>query len=80
MTGTNTKLTAAVETYFADLGRVRASGGTSALFRSGFRLSRNSRLPVIRVSSSTGRSETVRPSRQFFSQGRGPLGAGLLSS
>ena len=26
MTGTNTKLTAAVETYFADLGRVRASG------------------------------------------------------
>ena len=29
MTGTNTKLTAAVETYFADLGRVRASGGST---------------------------------------------------
>ena len=29
MTGTNTKLTAAVETYFADLGRVRASGGAT---------------------------------------------------
>ena len=27
MTGTNTKLTTVVETYFADLGRVRASGG-----------------------------------------------------
>ena len=27
MTGTNTKLTMAVEAYFADLGRVRASGG-----------------------------------------------------
>ena len=27
MTGTNTRLTAAVEAYFADLGRVRASGG-----------------------------------------------------
>ena len=29
MTGTNTKLAAAVETYFADLGRVRASGGAT---------------------------------------------------
>ena len=29
MTGTNTKLTAAVEAYFADLGRVRASGGAT---------------------------------------------------
>ena len=29
MTGTNTKLTAAVESYFADLGRVRASGGAT---------------------------------------------------
>ena len=29
MTGTNTKLTAAVETYFADLGRIRASGGAT---------------------------------------------------
>ena len=29
MTGTNAKLTAAVETYFADLGRVRASGGAT---------------------------------------------------
>ena len=29
MTGTNTKLTTAVETYFADLGRVRASGGAT---------------------------------------------------
>ena len=29
MTGKNTKLTAAVETYFADLGRVRASGGAT---------------------------------------------------
>ena len=29
MTGTNTKLTAAVETYFADLGRVHASGGAT---------------------------------------------------
>ena len=29
MTGTNEKLTAAVETYFADLGRVRASGGAT---------------------------------------------------
>ena len=29
MTGTNTKLTAAAETYFADLGRVRASGGAT---------------------------------------------------
>ena len=29
MTGTNKKLTAAVETYFADLGRVRASGGAT---------------------------------------------------
>ena len=29
MTGTNTKLSAAVETYFADLGRVRASGGAT---------------------------------------------------
>ena len=27
MTGTNTRLTAAVEAYFADLGRIRASGG-----------------------------------------------------
>ena len=27
VTGTNTKLTPAVETYFADRGRVRASGG-----------------------------------------------------
>ena len=29
MTGTNTKLTAAVEAYFADLGRVRGSGGAT---------------------------------------------------
>ena len=29
MTGTNTKLTAAVETYFADLGRVYGSGGAT---------------------------------------------------
>ena len=29
MAGTNTKLTAAVETYFADLGRIRASGGAT---------------------------------------------------
>ena len=29
MTGTNTKLTAAVEAYFADLGRVRASGSAT---------------------------------------------------
>ena len=29
MTGTNTKLTTAVETYFADLGRVHASGGAT---------------------------------------------------
>ena len=29
MTGTNTKLTAAVESYFTDLGRVRASGGAT---------------------------------------------------
>ena len=29
MAGTNTKLTAAVETYLADLGRVRASGGAT---------------------------------------------------
>ncbi len=29
MSGTNTKLTAAVEAYFADLGRVRASGGAT---------------------------------------------------
>ena len=29
MTGTDTKLTAAVEAYFADLGRVRASGGAT---------------------------------------------------
>ena len=29
MTGTNTKLTVAVESYFADLGRVRASGGAT---------------------------------------------------
>ena len=29
MAGTNTKLTAAVEAYFADLGRVRASGGAT---------------------------------------------------
>ena len=29
MTGTNTKLTAAVEAYFADLGRVRTSGGAT---------------------------------------------------
>ncbi len=29
MTGTNTKLTAAVEAYFGDLGRVRASGGAT---------------------------------------------------
>ncbi len=29
MTGTNTKLAAAVEAYFADLGRVRASGGAT---------------------------------------------------
>ena len=29
MTGTNTKLTSAVESYFADLGRVRASGGAT---------------------------------------------------
>ena len=29
MTGTNAKLTAAVEAYFADLGRVRASGGAT---------------------------------------------------
>ncbi len=29
MTGTNTKLTAAVEACFADLGRVRASGGAT---------------------------------------------------
>ena len=29
MTGTNTKLAAAVESYFADLGRVRASGGAT---------------------------------------------------
>ena len=29
MTGANTKLTAAVEAYFADLGRVRASGGAT---------------------------------------------------
>ena len=29
MTGTNTKLTAVVEAYFADLGRVRASGGAT---------------------------------------------------
>ena len=29
MTGTNTKLTAAVEAYFVDLGRVRASGGAT---------------------------------------------------
>ena len=27
MTGTNTRLTAAIEAYFADLGRIRASGG-----------------------------------------------------
>ena len=30
MTGTNTRLTAAVEAYFADLGRVRASGGATS--------------------------------------------------
>ncbi len=29
MTGTNTNLTAAVEAYFADLGRIRASGGAT---------------------------------------------------
>ena len=29
MTGTNTKLTAAVEAYFADLRKVRASGGST---------------------------------------------------
>ena len=29
MSGTNTKLTAAVEAYFSDLGRVRASGGAT---------------------------------------------------
>ena len=29
MTGTNAKLTAAVEAYFVDLGRVRASGGAT---------------------------------------------------
>ena len=29
MTGTNTRLTAAVEAYFADLGRIRASGGAT---------------------------------------------------
>ncbi len=29
MTGTNTKLTAAVETYFTDLRRVRSSGGAT---------------------------------------------------
>ena len=29
MAGTNTKLSAAVETYFADLGRIRASGGAT---------------------------------------------------
>ena len=29
VTGTNTKLTTAVETYFADLGRIRASGGAT---------------------------------------------------
>ena len=29
MTGTNTKLTTAVDGYFADLGRVRASGGAT---------------------------------------------------
>ena len=29
MTGTSTKLTAAVETYFAELGRMRASGGAT---------------------------------------------------
>ena len=29
MSGTNTKLTSAVETYFADLGRIRASDGAT---------------------------------------------------
>ena len=29
MTGTNTRLTAVVEAYFADLGRIRASGGAT---------------------------------------------------
>lgn len=29
MAGTNAKLSAAVEAYFADLGRVRASGGAT---------------------------------------------------
>ena len=29
MTGTNTKLTTAVETYFTDLRRIRASGGAT---------------------------------------------------
>ena len=29
MTGTNTRLTAAVEAYFADLGRIHASGGAT---------------------------------------------------
>ena len=29
MSGTNAKLTLAVETYFADLGRIRASGGAT---------------------------------------------------
>ena len=72
MTGTNTKLTTAVETYFADLGRVRASGGATG--------ERSSYGPLANLLNAVG--ATLRPKvfcvGELADQGAGHPDFGLL--
>ena len=57
MTGTNTKLTTVVETYFADLGRVRASGGATG--------ERSSYGPLANLLNAVGAAEAFAKSTEW---------------
>ena len=74
MAGANTKLTAAVETYFADLRRVRASGGATG--------ERSSYGPLANLLSAVG--ATLKPKvfcvGELADQGAGHPDFGLYSA
>ena len=74
MSGTNTKLTAAVEAYFSDLGRVRASGGATG--------ERSSYGPVANLLNTIG--ATLRPKvfcvGELADQGAGHPDFGLYAA
>ena len=74
MSGTNTKLTAAVEAYFSDLGRVRASGGATG--------ERSSYGPVANLLNAIG--ATLRPKvfcvGELADQGAGHPDFGLYAA